>query len=127
DDDSSYQTNDRDSVCDSCVSSHYTLVCDIDGECMIYVNDDETFYDGRYTRHSNQPRLWFNGDPEDYGYVELCSYYYPPGRLPYAAPEDDCVQDEDGDWIRRADVGDHDLFISDDDTALLIAEWAVVD
>lgn len=125
DDDSQYYTNDG-QVCESCVNRHYTQVFDVECQHTRYVSDNETFYNGRYTVHGRFYTLWFNGSPEDYGYVELCSHYY--GRSDYVAPQDECIEDMDGDWIRRADVEDHDLFINEDeDIAYRISDWAVLD
>lgn len=125
DDDSQYDTNDG-QVCESCVNRHYTQVFDVECEYTRYVSDRETFYNGRYTRHGHFTTLWFNGDPDDYGYVELCSHYY--GRSDYVAPQDECIEDMDGDWIRRADVEDHDLFINEDEgIAYRVSDWAVLD
>lgn len=125
DDDSQNSTNDYEYVCDNCISRHYTQVHDVNNDCTAYVNDCETFYNGRYTRHGHYTALWFDGSPDDYGYVELCRAYY---NGDYVAPERDCVQDDDGDWIRREDVGEHNLFISeDDDIAYCIDDWAVLD
>ena len=125
DDDSQYDTNDG-QVCHSCVNRHYTQVFDVNNNCTTYVNDNETFYNGRYTRHGRFCTLWFDGDPDDYGYVELCGHYY--GSNEYVAPQDECIEDMDGDWIRRADVEDYGLFINEDeDIAYRISDWAVLD
>ncbi|HBW09429.1 MAG: hypothetical protein JL55_18760 [Pseudomonas sp. BICA1-14] len=125
DDDDQYDTNDG-QVCHSCVGLHYTQVHDVESNCARYVNDSETFYNGRYTVHGRFYTLWFNGSPEDYDYVELSSHYY--GSNEYVAPEDECIEDMDGDWIRRADVEDHGLFINEDeDIAYRISDWAVLD
>ena len=125
DDDSQYDTNDG-QVCESCVNRRYTQVFDVESNYTRYVSDRETFYNGRYTIHGRSYTLWFNGDPDDYGYVELCSHYY--DSCEYVAPENECVQDDDGDWIRRADVDVHGLFINEDeDIAYRISEWAVLD
>lgn len=125
DDDSQYDTNDG-PVCESCVNRHYTQVFDVECEYTRYVSDRETFYNGKYTVHGRFYTLWFNGSPEDYGYVELCSHYYYGNN--FVAPVDECIEDDDGDWVRRADVEDHGLFINEDeDIAYRISEWAVLD
>lgn len=124
DDDSQYDTNDG-HVCEGCANRHYTQVFDVESNCTRYVNDSETFYNGRYTIHGRFYTLWFNGSPDDYGYVELCSHYYGDN---FVAPQDECIEDMDGDWVRRADVEDHGLFINEDeDIAYRISEWAVLD
>ena len=124
DDDSQYDTNDG-QVCESCVNRHYTQVFDVECEYTRYVSDRETFYNGRYTVHGRFYTLWFNGSPDDYGYVELCSHYYGDN---FVAPQDECIEDMDGDWIRRADVEDHGLFINEDEgIAYRVSDWAVLD
>lgn len=125
DDDDQYDTNDG-HICESCASRHYTQVYDVESNCTRYVNDSETFYNGRYTRYGHFHTLWFNGSLDDYGYVELCSHYY--GSNNFVADEDECIEDMDGDWIRREDVDDHGLFINEDENiAYRISEWAVLD
>jgi hypothetical protein len=125
DDDDQYDTNDG-QVCESCVNRHYTRVYDVNAGEHRYVNDHETFYDGRYTTHGPFYTLWFDAGPDDYGYVELCSHYY--GSCNFVAPQDECIEDMDGDWVRRADVEDHGLFINEDeDIACRVNDWAVLD
>lgn len=124
DDDSQYDTNDG-QVCESCVNRYYTQVYDVSNEYTTYVNDNEAFYNGRYTRYGQYRTLWFDGSPEDYDYVELCSHYYGGD---YVAPVDECIEDMDGDWVRRADVEDHGLFINEyEDIACRVSDWAVLD
>lgn len=124
DDDDQYDTNDG-HVCESCADRYYTQVHDVESDCTRHVNDNEIFYNGRYTRWGRHVTLWFNGSPDDYGYVELCSHYYGNN---FVADEDECIEDMDGDWVRRADVEDHGLFINEDeDIACRINEWAVLD
>jgi hypothetical protein len=125
DDDNQYDTNEG-QVCQGCLELRYTRVYDVNAEEHRYVNDGETFYDGRYTTHGPFYTLWFDASPDDYGYVELCSYYY--GSCNFVAPQDECIEDMDGDWIRRADVEDHGLFINEgEDVAYPVGDWAVLD
>lgn len=124
DDDDQYDTNDG-QVCASCVNRYYTQVHDVESDCTRYVNDSETFYNGRYTTLGRFHTLWFDGSPEDYDYVKLCSHYYGGD---YVAPVDECIEDMDGDWVRRADVEDHGLFINEyEDIAYRVRDWAVLD
>ncbi|WP_027589518.1 hypothetical protein [Pseudomonas sp. RL] len=127
-----YTTVHNEEVCQFCVDDNYTHVYDLDEGATRYAPDGSSYI---YRLHSSVSRSSFHFEGLVYtesrstlqaaGLVELCSHYYDDSDL--VAEQDDCIEDEDGDWLLTEDVEQFGLFIDEgDDVARPIADWAVL-
>lgn len=130
DDDLTTTTND-DQVCPACLHNHYQQVYDLSaGQCSYALDGSSNIYE----LHSSANRAAFDYESLVYGtyhdlrcanLVELSGCYYDATDL--VAEEDDCIRDENGDWLLLEDVTEFGLFCDeDDDIARSIERWAVL-
>lgn len=136
DEDESYTLDYWDNrVCDSCLESEYVEVANGRSGDTFWHNvsnyTNMTIYSTRHARESfaSCDYVYFSsGVPGSY--VELSEAYYDCDdyfEATYIADLEDCIADEDGDYLLTEDVGDHDLFVHPDGVACKIDNYCIVD
>lgn len=133
DEDDNYQLNHcYERICMSCANEHYVEAFVTQTGCEYYVNDSDTVHSCAHVSTgalAGYSYVYFNSSRRDirhYGCVELDTSRYDDNGHPMIANLDDCVSDDDDNWLLRSDVEQYAMFIDSEGDAHLIEEWVAV-